>query len=83
VEARLVPSNREVILIPPRIELVVRAGIKQLSNLSTNDFHVTADYSVILTDTTGTVEPQIAAPPGVQVVRRRPERLTYIIRKSL
>jgi hypothetical protein len=83
VEIRLMPPNREVILIPPRIELVARAGIKQLSSLSAADFHVTADYATILSDTTGAVDPQIAAPPGVQIVRKRPERLTYIIRKPL
>ena len=83
VETRAVPSTHEVILVPPRIELVVRAGIKQLSSLSASDFHVSVDYTTILADTTGTADPQIIPPAGVQIVRKRPERLTYIIRKPL
>jgi len=83
VETRSVPANREVILVPPRIELVARAGIKQLSTLTVNDFRVSVDYATILADTTGTVDPQITAPAGVQLVHKRPDRLTYIIRKPL
>ena len=82
VEVRSVPADRQVILIPPRIELLVRAGIQQLSGLSDADIHVIADYSSVIADTTGTIEPVISVPQGVQVLQRHPERLTYIIRKA-
>lgn len=78
-----VPKDREVMLVPPRIDVVVRAGMRQLSSLSESDFHVIATYTTILADTTGTVEPQITAPAGVQILSLRPDRLTYIIRKPL
>lgn len=83
VEIYAVPPNREVILIPPKIDAVVRGGIRQLSNLSSNDFRVSVDYGKILSDTTGTVDAEIGAPGGVQVVSRRPEHLQYIVRKRL
>jgi hypothetical protein len=83
VEVQLLPANREVLLVPPRIEVVARAGIRQLSNLSDTSFHVSASYPEILADTSGTIEPHVVAPPGVHIVRKRPDRLTYIIRKPL
>jgi hypothetical protein len=83
VEVREVPSNREVILIPPKMELVVRAGIKQLSSLSLTDFHVITFYYWIAADTTGSVDTDIIAPPGAQVVSKKPERIQYIVRKRL
>jgi hypothetical protein len=83
VDVTGVPANREVILIPPRIEVVVRAGIKQLSSLSQSDFHVSATYAHIAADSTGAVDMDVSAPQGVQVVSRRPEHIQYIVRKRL
>lgn len=83
VDIYAVPSNREVILIPPKIDAVVRGGIKQLANLSSNDFRVYVNYGKILSDTTGIVDAEIGAPGGIQVVSRRPEHLQYIVRKRL
>jgi hypothetical protein len=83
VEILETPSNREVILIPPRIEIVARGGIKQLSGLGPGDFRVTVDYTYILSDTTGNIDALIAGPSGIQIVRKRPEHLQYIVRKRL
>jgi len=47
------------------------------------DFQVSVPYAAILADTTGYVDPVVAAPPGVQVVTKRPEKLQYIVRKRL
>jgi hypothetical protein len=78
-----VPVNREVILIPPKIEIVARAGIKQLSSLAPGEFHVIAPFGRILADSTGAIEIDITAPPGVHVVSSRPGHLQYIVRKRL
>jgi hypothetical protein len=83
VDVRSVAPNREVILIPPKIEIVARGGIKQLSNTAPSDFHLSVDYRMILADTTGVIDPDIMAPPGIQVVSRRPEHLQYVVRRRL
>ncbi len=83
VEVLSVPNNREVILIPPKIDIVVRGGIDQLSALSLQDFRASVDYSVVVNDTSGYMEPQVVPPPGIQLVSKRPERLQYIVRKRL
>lgn len=83
VEVDSVPTPREVILIPPRVELVVRGGIKQLSSVSAADFRVAVTYAAIETDTTGAVPYAITGPAEIQIVRRRPDRLQHIVRKRL
>ena len=82
VDARAVPPDCEVILIPPKIDLVVRGGIDQLSNLKLNDFNASVDYTTLLADSSGFTDPQISAPPGIQIVSRRPDRLRYVVRKQ-
>jgi hypothetical protein len=83
VEVTSVPPHREVILVPPRIELVVRGGVGILSGVDIPDIQASLDYGQILSDTTGMLAPVIEAPAGLQIIGTRPERLQYIVRKRL
>jgi hypothetical protein len=83
VEGSGIPANREVIFIPPKVDIVTRGGIKQLANLALSDFHVRVNYTSIVADTSGSIDPIISGPPGIQIVTKRPERLQYIVRKRL
>ncbi len=83
VEVISVPPHREVILVPPKIEVIVRGGVNQLSAISLTDFRSFVDYGILLSDTTGTIGPEVVAPSGVQIVSRRPEQLQYVIRRRL
>ena len=83
VEVHSVPPHREVILVPPRIDLVVRGGVEQLAHLTAADVVAEIDYAVILTDTTGLLAPTLHCPPWLQVVSRRPGQLQYVVRKRL
>lgn len=78
-----VPQNREIILNVPRIDIVVRGTIDQLAGISMKDFRAVVDYRIILSDTTGIIQPQIILPKEIQVVRRTPEQLRYVVRKRL
>ena len=77
-----VPATHEVILIPPKVELVVRGGIEQLSQLTLAQFRVWVDYETIRAETTRTIETHTLAPEGTQIVLKRPERLEFIVRKK-
>ena len=77
-----VPPTHEVILIPPKVEIVVRGGIEQLSQLTLSQFHVWIDYESIRTETTRTIETHVLAPEGAQIVRKRPARLEFIVRQK-
>lgn len=81
--ARAVPSNREVIFIPPKMDIIVRGGIDQLAHLRLNEFQATVDYEKLLEDTTGIVIPRLTAPKEIRIIRRTPERFQFIIRKKL
>lgn len=83
VEIRSTPTSREVILIPPKIEIVVRGGIEQLADLSPGEFRAYGNYSSIVSDTTGYLEVEVTTPPDIQLVSKRPERLQYIVRTKL
>jgi len=83
VEVLSVPPGREIILIPPKIEVIVRGGVDQLSALSLRDFNVAVDYNVMISDSSGFVDPVISPPPGIQVLSRRPERLQFVVRRRL
>lgn len=77
------PPDREVIFIPPKIDVVARGAIDQLAALSNVDFRLSVDYQLLAGDTTGYVQPHFEYPPAVRVIVKRPERLQYIIRKRL
>ncbi len=83
VDVDSVPTALEVILIPPRVDIIVRGGIKQLQTLGSNDFRAVVKYGIIETDTTGLVVPDILSPPGLQIVSEKPDRLHYIVRRRL
>ena len=83
VEITDTPPNREVIFIPPKMEVVARGGIRQLASLMPVDFRVAVPFDRILADTTGTVLPDVHPPSGIQIVTHRPEKLQYIVRKRL
>jgi hypothetical protein len=83
VEVTDVPPHRDIVFVPPRVDLVVRGGVQQLSRLGRADVRLRVEYAALLSDTTGLVVPLVMSPPEIQVVARRPERLQYIIRKRM
>lgn len=83
VEVLSMPPNREVIFIPPRVDITARGGIDRLASLTNSDFRLSVNFQMLVDDTTGIVQPRIDSPAGIRVVVRRPERLQYIIRKRL
>lgn len=83
VEARHVPSNREVILIPPKIDIIVRGGVQQLATVFGDSFHASIDYYDIVADSSGVADVNIVSPKGIQLVDRKPEKMQFIIRTRL
>jgi len=77
------PSNREVMFIPPKMDVIVRGGIDELAKLSVSDFQASVAYQSLVLDTTGIVTPVFTAPAGIDIIRRTPERFQFVIRKKL
>jgi YbbR domain-containing protein len=81
VSVSQLPSNRQVMLIPPKIDIVIRSGAQYVAGVSDKDITAYVDYRSLLLDTSGTVQPTIVCPENVSVVHRSPEILQYVMRK--
>lgn len=77
------PPNKEVIFIPPRLDIIARGGIDQLAKLTTENFQATIDYQALVEDSANTIYPALQGPAGIKVVSRKPERFQFIIRSRL
>lgn len=77
------PMNREVVFIPPRVDIIVRGGIDRLAKLSAEHFSANIDYDALAQDSSGVVVPDIVAPEQALIIRKTPERFQFIIRKKL
>lgn len=78
-----VPLNREVIFIPPKVDLIARGGIDQLARLTDTDFQPTVPYGDLVQDTVTSVVPHLNEIDGVKIVSIKPEHVRFIIRKKL
>jgi hypothetical protein len=83
IRASAVPGNREIIFMPPKMDVTVRGGVEQLARLSPADFQAMVDYQALLQDSTGVITPLLSVPPEVRVLNRRPEHVEFYIRKRL
>ena len=81
VTVHSLPPDREVILIPPRIEILVRGAIDRLSQVTAGECRVSVDFREIAGDTVRTVVPVIVLPVGLTVIARTPDRLQFVIRQ--
>lgn len=83
VEALSVPPNREIVLIPPRIDITARGAIGILASVAKTDFQIFVNYESLVAETTGVIQPELRAPEGVNIIGRNPERVQFVIRKRL
>jgi len=81
VEVNQVPGNRVVVLIPPKIDIIIRGGVEQIAAAEQKDFSAYIDYKSILLDTSGSLQAVITTPRNIKVVKQEPDRLQYVVRK--
>lgn len=77
------PPNREVIFIPPRIDIIVRGGIERLAKLTNEDFKASVSYQNLIQDSSEIIVPTLTVPAEIKIMNKNPERFSYIIRKKL
>jgi YbbR domain-containing protein len=81
VEVNQVPGNRVVVLIPPKVDIIIRGGVEQIAAAEQKEFSAYIDYKSILLDTTGSLQAVVTTPRNIKVVKQQPERLQYVVRK--
>lgn len=75
------PDDRDVVLIPNTIDCSLRGGINILGKINQNEINASIEYSQIVYDTLGSVQPSIVIPQNTQLLFTKPVRLNYIIKK--
>jgi hypothetical protein len=81
VTVNQLPGKRQVVLIPPAIDIVIRSGAQYVAGVNENDISAYVEYRTVLLDTSGTIVPTIVCPEHITVVRSTPARLQYVMRK--
>lgn len=77
------PNNREVVFIPPKMDIILRGGIEQLAKVTPSEIQVTVEYETLVKDSSGVISPTVVVPEGTKVIRKTPERFQFFIRKKL
>jgi YbbR domain-containing protein len=81
VETRNVPSSKELILFPGKINVVLRGGINKLGKLTNDSIKAYIDYWSALREENGFIEPIIEVPPFTTHINTIPNKLEYIIKQ--
>ncbi len=75
------PVDREVVLLPNKISVGIRAGIELLGKMDKSKIRAYVNYRDIVLDTLGSIVPKIDVPENTTLEHIKPERLRYIIKK--
>jgi len=81
IETRNVPPNKELILYPAKINVVLRGGINKLGRLTNDSIKVYVDFWTALKENGKTIEPIIEFPQFTTLTITQPKKLEYIIKQ--
>jgi hypothetical protein len=76
-----IPADRDIIFLPNKVSIGVKGGIDFLGKVTSDQFKVSVNYRNIVSDTLGSIMPEIQMPPNLSLMYVKPERLRYIIKK--
>ena len=76
-----IPNDRDVVLIPNTIECSLRGGINILGKITPDQITASIDYSEIVFDTLGSIQPKVLIPNNTSIVYIKPQQLSYVIKK--
>ncbi|MBK9331812.1 MAG: hypothetical protein IPM96_05235 [Ignavibacteria bacterium] len=76
------PEDKEVLLIPPKINVSLRGGVDELARTTAAEILINIEYQNIEEDTLGFVIPEIKLPDNTSLLKTEPQKLQYIIKKK-
>jgi len=77
-----VPLDKEVLLIPPKLNVSLRGGVEQLSQIAPSDVIVNVEFGKLENDTLGFVIPELIIPDETSLLKIEPQKLQYIIKSK-
>lgn len=78
-----IPDDKEVLLIPPKVNLSVRGGVERISQVTPSEIKVKVEFNNIEIDTLGYLVPEVIIPEELNLLGIEPQKLQYIIKKKL
>jgi hypothetical protein len=76
------PDDKEVLLIPPKVNISLRGGVDKLAQINVNDVQVNVEFGLIESDTLGYVIPEFIIPEETSLLKLEPQKLQYIIKNK-
>ena len=76
-----IPADRDVVLLPNKINISLRGGIDVLGKLDKTKISAMVDYRDVVLDSIGSVTPRLILPDNTKLVYIKPEKLKYVIKK--
>jgi YbbR domain-containing protein len=81
VETQDVPLAKELVLFPPKINVVLRGGINRLGLLTNDSIRVYVDFWSAMKENSGSIEPVIEIPKFTNIIDVEPKTLEFIIKQ--
>lgn len=82
VVVRDIPSDKEVLLVPPKLKIYLRGGVEQLAKINPEEILASVDFRSIDSDSLGYVSPKITLPVDASIIKYEPQKFQYIIKKK-
>ena len=82
VSIEAVPPDRDLLLNPGTISVVLRGGVDQLAKLDPMTIHARAVYDAMRFDSVSTLKPLIESPKGTEVLSTEPNELRFVVRRK-
>ncbi|HET9135549.1 MAG TPA: CdaR family protein [Candidatus Kapabacteria bacterium] len=82
VTIEALPSDRELLLDPASLTVVLRGGVDQLAKLKPELLKATITYDAMKFDSISRVAPVIEAPKGIEVLQLVPPEIRFVVRKK-
>jgi YbbR domain-containing protein len=76
------PPDRDILLNPGNISVILRGGVDQLAKLDPMTIHAKVIYDALLFDSVSSVKPLIEIPKGIEVLSTEPKELKFVVRKK-
>ena len=76
-----IPTDRDVVLLPNKINVSLRGGIDVLGKLENSNIEATVFYRDVVLDTLGSISPILKIPDNTSLVFAKPGQLKYVIKK--
>jgi hypothetical protein len=81
VAIEAVPADRDLLLNPPSISVLLRGGVNQLAKLDPATIHAKVIYDAMIFDSVSTIKPIVEVPKGIEILSTEPAELKFVVRR--